>query len=92
MELLWAILIWCLIGLVAGGLARLLVPGRQPMGIAATILLGIAGSLVGGFLGWLFTGGGGSPLQMSGIILSIVGAVVLVLIYVGATSRRKPAS
>lgn len=69
-------------GLIAGALARLLVPGRQAMGIGATILVGIVGSFVGGFIGWAIfdhdrTNG---ALQPSGIIGSIIGAVIVLLI------------
>jgi uncharacterized membrane protein YeaQ/YmgE (transglycosylase-associated protein family) len=69
-------------GLIAGALARLLVPGRQEIGIGGTILVGIVGSFVGGFIGWAIfdhdrTDG---ALQPSGIIGSIVGAVIVLLI------------
>jgi uncharacterized membrane protein YeaQ/YmgE (transglycosylase-associated protein family) len=71
------------IGVVAGYLARLLVPGPDPMGFWATVALGIVGSFVGGFLGYIifnedFDEGG---LQASGIIGSLVGAVIALLIY-----------
>jgi len=86
MDLLLAILGWCLFGLIAGAVARLLVPGRQPIGIAMTILLGIVGSLVGGFIGWLLFGG--DPLQASGWILSIIGAVIVLAVYVKLGHRH----
>lgn len=88
MDLLWAILAWSLFGLIAGAIARLLVPGRQPMSILMTIVLGIVGSLLGGFVGWLLIGG--QPLQASGWIASILGAVVVLLIAGASTSRRRP--
>jgi uncharacterized membrane protein YeaQ/YmgE (transglycosylase-associated protein family) len=83
------ILYLLVIGVVAGFLARLLVPGRDPMGIGATILLGIVGSFIGGFLGYLlfdadFDEG---AFQASGFIGSIVGAVIALLIY-RAVSKR----
>jgi uncharacterized membrane protein YeaQ/YmgE (transglycosylase-associated protein family) len=83
------ILYLLVIGVVAGFLARLLVPGRDPMGIGATILLGIVGSFIGGFLGYLlfdadFEEG---AFQASGFIGSIVGAVIALLIY-RAVSKR----
>lgn len=78
---------WALFGLVAGAIARLLVPGRQPIGLAMTMLLGVAGSFLGGFVGWLLIGDGGNPLQASGWIMSIIGAVVLLLAYVGFSRR-----
>jgi uncharacterized membrane protein YeaQ/YmgE (transglycosylase-associated protein family) len=77
------------IGIVAGFLARLFVPGRDPMGFWATVLLGIIGSFIGGFLGYVLFGKDldEGALQASGIIGSIVGAVVALLIY-RAVSRR----
>ena len=78
-----------IIGAIAGFVARLLVPGRDPMGIGATILLGVVGSFVGGFLGWALFGKDLSEgaLQPSGIIGSIVGAVIALLIYNAVTHR-----
>ena len=78
-----------IVGLIAGALARLLVPGRDPMGIGATIVLGIVGSFIGGFLGYLLFHKDATQgaLQPSGIIGSILGAIVALLIY-RAVSRR----
>jgi uncharacterized membrane protein YeaQ/YmgE (transglycosylase-associated protein family) len=78
-----------IIGLIAGFIARLLVPGRDPLSIGATILLGIVGSFIGGFLGWALFGKDldEGALQPSGIIGSIAGAVIVLLIY-NATNRR----
>jgi uncharacterized membrane protein YeaQ/YmgE (transglycosylase-associated protein family) len=77
------------IGVIAGFLARLVVPGRDPMGLAATILLGIIGSFIGGFLGWAIFGTDldDGALQASGIIGSIIGAVIALLIYRAITRR-----
>ena len=47
------LIMWLIVGLIAGALARLLVPGRDPMGLGGTLVLGLVGSLIGGFLGWL---------------------------------------
>ena len=79
-----------IIGLVAGFLARALVPGPDPMGIGGTIVLGILGSFIGGFLGWLLFGEDfdEGALQASGIIGSIIGAVIALLVYRAVTSRR----
>ena len=72
-----------IIGLIAGALARLLVPGRNPIGIGGTILLGIVGSFIGGFLGYVLFHHDKSQgaLQPAGIIGSIIGAVIALLIY-----------
>ncbi len=78
------------VGLIAGALARLLVPGRQGLSIPMTILLGIVGSFVGGFLGYLLFGkdGGSGLLQPAGIIGSIIGAVIVLLIWTRTSGRR----
>lgn len=86
MDLLWAVLVWSLFGLVAGAIARLLIPGRQAMGILMTIVLGVIGSLVGGFIAWMFVGG--EPLQGSGFIMSILGAVIVLGLYIAMTRSR----
>ena len=77
-------------GAIAGYLARLLVPGRDPMGCGGTILLGIVGSFIGGFIGYaLFEKDlNEGAFQASGIIGSVVGAVVALLI-LRAVSRRR---
>jgi uncharacterized membrane protein YeaQ/YmgE (transglycosylase-associated protein family) len=78
-----------LIGIVAGFLARLLVPGRDPMSVGATIVLGIVGSFVGGFLGWVLFGHDLShgALQASGVFGSVIGAIIALLVY-RAVMRR----
>jgi uncharacterized membrane protein YeaQ/YmgE (transglycosylase-associated protein family) len=80
-----------LIGLVAGALARLLVPGPNPMGCLGTIALGIVGSFVGGFLGYLLFGEDISDgaVQASGIFGSIVGAVIVLLVFNAVSGRRR---
>lgn len=77
------------VGVVAGFLARLLVPGDDSMSIPATIVLGIVGSFIGGFLGWAIFGNDFSEgaLQVSSLIGSVIGAVIALLIYRAVTSR-----
>ncbi|MDQ3679084.1 MAG: GlsB/YeaQ/YmgE family stress response membrane protein [Actinomycetota bacterium] len=84
------LLVLLILGLVAGALARLLVPGPDPIGIVGTIVLGIVGSFVGGFLGYLLFGKdpGEGALQLSGIVGSVIGAVVALLIYRAAVRGR----
>ncbi len=74
-----------IIGLIAGALARLVIPGKQDLSILGTIALGIVGSFVGGFLGYLIfhKDAGGGFLQPAGIIGSVIGAIVVLFIYVG---------
>jgi uncharacterized membrane protein YeaQ/YmgE (transglycosylase-associated protein family) len=80
---------YIVIGLVAGLLARAIVPGKQAMGLVGTTLLGIVGSLLGGIVGSIFAPQGPSfQLQGSGIIMSVVGAV-LVLLGVGFFNTRR---
>ncbi len=84
------ILFLVVIGLIAGFAARAIVPGTDSMGIPGTILLGIVGSFVGGFIGWALFGKDFSEgaLQMSGVLGSIVGAVIALLVYRAANGRR----
>jgi uncharacterized membrane protein YeaQ/YmgE (transglycosylase-associated protein family) len=74
-----AILSWIVFGLVIGIIAKLLMPGRDPGGFIVTILLGIAGALVGGFIGRAmgFYGQG----QSAGWLMSILGAIILLALY-----------
>ena len=82
-----SILLWILFGLVVGVIAKLLTPGRDPGGFVITALLGMAGSLVGGFLGRAI---GLYPEYTStgGFFMSILGAVVVLAIYHVAVGRR----
>lgn len=77
-----------IVGLIAGFIARAIVPGKDHMGIIATIILGIVGSFIGGFLGSLIQDGP-AELTAAGIIGSIIGAVIALLIWrkVGGRSR-----
>lgn len=70
-----------IIGLVAGYVARAVVPGRDPMGIGGTLLLGVVGSFVGGFLFNLLFSRGEGLLATSGLIGSIIGAIIALLLY-----------
>ncbi len=78
------------VGLIAGAIARLLIPGRQDIGILMTIVLGIIGSFVGGFLGYLLfhKDSASGFIQPSGIIGSIIGAVIVLLVYTRMGSRH----
>ena len=73
------ILSWIVFGLIVGALAKLVMPGRDPGGAIVTILLGIAGALIGGFLGrFLGLYGPGEP---AGFIMATLGAVLLLFVY-----------
>ena len=72
------ILGWIIFGLIAGVVAKLLMPGRDPGGFIVTILLGIAGSLIGGYAGSLFGVGGGGILSF---LMAVIGAMLLLMLY-----------
>jgi uncharacterized membrane protein YeaQ/YmgE (transglycosylase-associated protein family) len=80
-----SILGWLLFGLIVGVIAKFLMPGRDPGGWIVTILLGIAGSFVGGFLATTLMG---RQEQTAGWIGSIIGAMVLLLLYRLVAGRR----
>jgi uncharacterized membrane protein YeaQ/YmgE (transglycosylase-associated protein family) len=80
------ILAWILFGLVVGIIAKLLMPGRDPGGFIITMLLGIAGALLGGFIGRAMGFYGAN--QGAGWLMSIVGAIVLLILYRLLTRRR----
>ena len=83
---LW--LYWILLGLVAGTLAKFLVPGRDPSGCIVTVILGIVGAFIGGYLGTFFGWGAVSAgaFDLRSIGLATLGAIVLLLI--GRLIRR----
>ncbi len=83
----YGIIGWIVIGLLAGGIAKLIMPGRDPGGIIVTILLGIAGALLAGFLGqalgWYDAGEG------AGFLAAIVGALIILTLYRLLLRRRR---
>src|SRR5215204_5426787 len=84
------ILYLIVVGIVAGYLARLLVPGRDPMSFVQTAVLGIVGSFIGGFLGYVIFGEDfdEGALQPAGFVGSIIGAIIALLIYRAVTGSR----
>ncbi|MGH7825851.1 MAG: GlsB/YeaQ/YmgE family stress response membrane protein [Candidatus Binatia bacterium] len=81
-----SILGWIFFGLVVGIIGKLLMPGRDPGGFVITILLGIAGALIGGFLGrMLGLYREGDPV---GFIMAVIGSIVLLLLYRAVAGRR----
>ncbi|CAM3978113.1 GlsB/YeaQ/YmgE family stress response membrane protein [Helcobacillus massiliensis] len=86
MGLLWAIISWIIIGAIIGLIARAIMPGRQAMGLGATIVLGVVGAIVGGFIGGLFGGNGvagiiNNPWSIGTIILAVIGALIVMFVY-----------
>ena len=68
---------WILLGLIAGALAKFIMPGKDPGGIFVTILVGIAGAIVGGFLGSLKV----ESFDLGGIFIATIGAIILLIVY-----------
>ncbi len=87
------IIAWIVFGFIIGLLARAIVPGRQPMGWLATAVLGMVGSLVGGLIGHALFGSNnadnGLGFTPGGLISSIVGAIIVLWIYLGFSQRRR---
>jgi uncharacterized membrane protein YeaQ/YmgE (transglycosylase-associated protein family) len=81
------IIAWIVVGLIAGALAKLILPGDDPGGIIVTILIGIVGAFVGGFVFSLFGGAGVSGFNIWSILVATVGAIILLLIYRLVASR-----
>lgn len=70
-----------IVGLIAGALARLIMPGKDPMGILMTIILGVAGSFVGGFVATLIWRSETGGFRPGGIVLSVLGAILLLFLW-----------
>jgi uncharacterized membrane protein YeaQ/YmgE (transglycosylase-associated protein family) len=87
---IWFIVVLLVVGFLAGALARLLVPGPDPMSLGQTWLLGVVGSFVGGFLGYVIFGADldDGPVQVAGVIGSVLGAVIVLLVYRAFKGKR----
>lgn len=81
------ILAWILVGLIAGALAKLIMPGDDPGGIIVTMLIGIAGAFVGGFVVGIFGGAGVTGFNIWSILVAVLGAVILLALYRLVASR-----
>jgi uncharacterized membrane protein YeaQ/YmgE (transglycosylase-associated protein family) len=81
------IIAWIVLGLIAGVLAKWVVPGSDPRGIIVTIIIGIVGALLGGFIGQLLGFGGVNGINLGSIILAVIGSVILLLIYRAVAGR-----
>jgi uncharacterized membrane protein YeaQ/YmgE (transglycosylase-associated protein family) len=85
-----AIIGWIIFGAIAGAIAKLLMPGKDPGGIIVTILLGIAGALVGGFIGHAIWGSPGvNSWSIGSFALAIAGAILLLILYRALTGGRR---
>lgn len=83
-----SILSWIALGIVAGAVAKLIIPGRQPGGIILTMVLGIVGALLGGFLGGLLLRVDVTGFNLSSVLISVAGSVLVLLIW-GAVAGRE---
>jgi uncharacterized membrane protein YeaQ/YmgE (transglycosylase-associated protein family) len=83
------ILVWAILGLIAGAIAKAIYPGRQGGGILATMALGILGSLLGGWIGHAIFGTGAvtGALTIPGVIFAVLGAIVIIFLW-GLLTRR----
>ena len=75
------ILSWIIFGLIAGALAKLIMPGNDPGGFIITILLGIAGAIVGGFIGTALGFGDVTGFNFGSFFIAILGAIILLALY-----------
>ena len=81
------IIVWVLFGLVVGAVAKLVMPGDDPGGIVLTTVLGVAGALLGGWLGRVL--GLYNPGEPAGFIMAVIGSIVVLTIYRVAAARRQ---
>lgn len=79
--MIYSIISWIVFGLIVGAIARFLVPGKQSMSWLATIVLGVIGSFLGGGISWLLFGSPTGTVNPAGWIMSIIGAIIVVLLY-----------
>jgi uncharacterized membrane protein YeaQ/YmgE (transglycosylase-associated protein family) len=81
---------WLIVGLVAGTLARLLIPGRQPMSVLLTMILGLIGSVVGGLISTVIFGYNATDpgFHTGGLIMSTIGAVIVLGVYITYSKKN----
>jgi uncharacterized membrane protein YeaQ/YmgE (transglycosylase-associated protein family) len=76
-----SIIAWIVLGLIAGAIAKLLMPGRDPGGFFVTIIIGIVGAVVGGFIGTTLGFGEVTGLDVGSIAVAVLGSIVLLIVY-----------
>ena len=81
------ILAWIVLGLLAGAIARAIYPGRQGLGILGTMVLGIVGAVVGGFVANIVVPGAAAGLTIPGVIVAVLGAIITLFVYYAITKR-----
>jgi uncharacterized membrane protein YeaQ/YmgE (transglycosylase-associated protein family) len=85
---MWNLLVFAVIGLLAGASARLLYPGRQPMRILGTMVIGMLGALGGGMISWSWWPEVDGEFQSGNLILSIIGAMIGIVLWAGVAYKR----
>ena len=83
-------IVWIVLGLIAGVIAKLMMPGRDPGGFIITAIIGIVGALIGGFLSTRLGFGDVTGLNLPSILIAVVGSVVLLLIYRLVANKSTP--
>jgi uncharacterized membrane protein YeaQ/YmgE (transglycosylase-associated protein family) len=83
------IIAWIVFGLLAGWVAKLLMPGKDPGGCIVTMLIGVAGAVLGGFIGTMLGWGGIEGFDLRSFLLAVGGAILLLLLYRMFTGRGK---
>lgn len=84
---MFGILGWIVFGLVVGAIAKLVMPGRDPGGVIVTILLGIVGAVLGGWMGRMM--GMYGPSEPAGFVMALIGAIVVLALYRMAVGRKR---
>ena len=82
------ILVWIIFGLIAGAIAKFVMPGKDPGGIIITILIGIVGAVIGGFISSAMGFGDVSGFNFPSLIIAVLGSIILLIIYRMVASRR----
>ena len=88
---MWAFISFLIFGLVAGAIARIIIPGKQPGGFWVTLLLGVVGAMLGGWLGSLLFSIDFESWSWWGLLFAVIGAVIVILIAQAIFGRRKTA-
>ncbi|MEK0083097.1 GlsB/YeaQ/YmgE family stress response membrane protein [Benzoatithermus flavus] len=76
-----SIIAWIVLGLIAGAIAKLLMPGRDPGGIFITIVIGIVGAIIGGFIGSALGFGDVTGVNFPSLLIAVLGSIILLIIY-----------
>lgn len=83
-----SIIAWILVGLIAGAIAKMIMPGRDPGGCVITTIIGIVGAVIGGFVVTLFGGSPATGFNLWSILVAVVGAIILLAIYRAVAGNR----